>query len=236
MKINKDAFFDAVKQPLFKNRFRQEQVDGLNALLDATLIEAEWPLEWVAYALATAYHETAFTMQPINEYGNDSYFFRMYDKDGDRPHVAKDLGNTEAGDGVKFHGRGYVQLTGRANYEKMGEIFDLPLTDYPEMVLEEDVAAAILVYGMENGSFTGKSLEDYFNDAQNDPINARRIINRLDKAEEIAEHYNLFLLALNKSVTLDKIPEEIDKNVNLLKRIERIEQILRDMGAAANGL
>ena len=36
----------------------------------------------------------------------------MYDKDGERPKVAKDLGNTKKGDGVRFHGRGYIQLHG----------------------------------------------------------------------------------------------------------------------------
>ena len=46
----------------------------------------------------------------------------MYDKDGERPKVAKDLGNTQKGDGVRFPGRGYVQLTGRSNYGKAGKL------------------------------------------------------------------------------------------------------------------
>jgi putative chitinase len=51
-------------------------VNGCNAVLAAM---EGCPLSWTAYALATAYHETASTMQPIKEYGGQTYFTRMYD-------------------------------------------------------------------------------------------------------------------------------------------------------------
>lgn len=57
----------------------------------------------------------------------------------------KNLGNTEPGDGWKFHGRGYVQLTGRAGYEKMGKELGLDLVNHPELAADKEVAAKIAI-------------------------------------------------------------------------------------------
>ena len=75
---------------------------------------------------------------PINEIGGTSYFTSMYEG-------RKDLGNTQPGDGAKFHGRGFVQLTGRANYAKYGAKIGIPLLENPELALEPGPASAILV-------------------------------------------------------------------------------------------
>jgi putative chitinase len=48
----------------------------------------------------------------------------------------KDLGNTHTGDGVRYKGRGLLQLTGRANYREMGQRLGLPLEDQPELAAE----------------------------------------------------------------------------------------------------
>ncbi|MGF6712202.1 putative chitinase [Luteibacter sp. W1I16] len=57
----------------------------------------------------------------------------------------KNLGNTEPGDGWTFHGRGYVQLTGRAGYEKMGKELGLDLVNHPELAEDKEVAAKIAI-------------------------------------------------------------------------------------------
>jgi peptidoglycan hydrolase-like protein with peptidoglycan-binding domain len=88
-------------------------------------------------ALATISVETA-GFQPINEWGGNSYFHEMYEG-------RSDLGNTQPGDGVRFHGRGFVQITGRANYQHYGDKLGVPLVDNPELALDPDVAAGILV-------------------------------------------------------------------------------------------
>src|SRR4051812_26049971 len=44
----------------------------------------------------------------------------------------KDLGNTQSGDGKRFKGRGYPQLTGRFNYDKYGTILGIDLVKNPE--------------------------------------------------------------------------------------------------------
>jgi len=51
-----------------------------------------------------------------------------------------DLGNTEDGDGWKFHGRGVIQLTGRANYTVCGQALGVPFADTPELVLQPEWA------------------------------------------------------------------------------------------------
>lgn len=179
---NAAAFFAGVRNSF--GPLTQSQVEGLNALLVAV---QGWPVAWVAYALATAWHETAHTMQPVKEYGGPAYFKRMYDPQGQKPQLAKRLGNTEPGDGVKYAGRGYVQLTGRANYARYG------IADRPDDAMKMDVAAHILRNGMEHGRFTGKSLADYL---PGDYVSARRVINGTDKAHEIAGHARAFETAL----------------------------------------
>ena len=199
--INRRFFYDTVRLTLFDGRMRQTQVNGMNVFLDYWENGfASNDDRWLAYMLATAYHEVDKKMQPIKEYGSDAYFFRMYDIEGQRPDVARDLGNTQPGDGVKFHGRGYVQLTGRRNYQDMSNRLGVDLVSNPELALETDIAARIIFEGMIDGSFTGKKLSDYFNPTTENWKQARRIVNRLDKAELIAGYGKLFYRAISYTV------------------------------------
>lgn len=177
------------------------QVENIEDIIDLFFVYRGTNIKQLAYILATVYHETAKTMKPIREYGNNAYFFRMYDKLGDRPKVAASLGNTEVGDGVKYSGRGFVQITGRNNYKNMGRILGLPLLENPDLAMEPYISAKILIEGMMKGKslygdFTGKSLDDYINQEKTDFINARRIINGTDCAKIIAGYAEKFLSAL----------------------------------------
>ena len=199
--INRRFFYDTVRLTLFDGRMRQTQVNGMNVFLDYWENGfASNDDRWLAYMLATAYHEVDKKMQPIKEYGSDAYFFRMYDIEGQRPDVARDLGNAQPGDGVKFHGRGYVQLTGRRNYQDMSNRLGVDLLSNPELALETDIAARIIFEGMIDGSFTGKKLSDYFNPTTENWKQARRIVNRPDKAELIAGYGKLFYRAISYTV------------------------------------
>jgi putative chitinase len=60
------------------------------------------------------------------------------------------LGNTEPGDGWKYHGRGYVQLTGRANYESVGKELGLDLVGHPELAENREIAAKIAIHYWES--------------------------------------------------------------------------------------
>lgn len=56
----------------------------------------------------------------------------------------KDLGNTQPGDGVRYKGRGFIQLTGRANYRTYGQALGIDLEGNPDLALRPDVAAKVL--------------------------------------------------------------------------------------------
>jgi len=195
--MNRKAFFDAVRSRPFGGRLSQEQVRGLEDLLAAA--PADMALEPLAYCLATTYHETARTMQPIKEHGGERYFHRMYDIEGNRPHVARALGNTQPGDGARFAGRGYVQITGRTNYERAGRILGIDLVGNPELALKPQYAGPILYAGMTEGWFTGRRLSHYFGDGKHDPVNARRIVNGTDRAGQIASYHDMFEVALREA-------------------------------------
>ena len=197
--INRELFFDAVRAKLFGGTLKSAQFEGLTVIIDYYLSHYT-DLHWLAYVLATAYHETAKTMQPIDEHGTDKYFFEMYDMNGKRPKVAKDLGNSFPGDGVRYHGQGYVQLTGRANYATMGKLFGVDLVKNPTLAKLPSLAAKVLVEGMTRGMFTGRKLADYFIGAKEDALNARRIINGVDCNVVIAGYYRHFLAALHPTL------------------------------------
>ncbi len=184
--INRKVFFDSIRGSVFKGKLTASQVSGMEIILDYAEPTRLIDLRQLAYILATTAWETAYTCQPIREHGGADYFFNMYDPKGLRPIVAKALGNTTPGDGVKYSGRGFVQLTGRTNYERMSVVTGVDLVNNPDLAMQPDIATKILFYGMENGSFTSKKLSDYFND-ETDWIGARRIINGVDHNNDIAQ-------------------------------------------------
>jgi predicted chitinase len=173
----------------------QSQVDGLNFLV-SKMDEADFSYPEAAYGLATTWHETDKTMQPIVEYGSKKYFEKY-----DIGTLAKRLGNTPAldGDGYKYRGRGYVQITGTANYALFTKTLGVDLVNNPDLALDPEVAAKILTEGMLKGLFTGvgfrrKRAVQRYNIASY--VRARAIINGSDEAQKIAEYAMVFEKAL----------------------------------------
>ena len=195
-KINRDFFFKQIRSSLLGGAIRQSQVDGLTALLDhweATYATSDD--RWLAYILSTAFHETAHTLQPIKEFGGDAYFTKMYDIEGARPKLAKSLGNTTPGDGKKYPGRGFVQITGKANYASWTKRLNLPGVDLvatPDKAMDLEIATIIIFQGMILGTFTGKKLSNYFTNAAEDWTGARSIVNPGEKALMIADYARKF--------------------------------------------
>ena len=221
-KLDRKLFFDAVRPSIFGGALSQLQVKGTEAVLDSCERYGIKRLEWTAYVLANTHHETAGTMQPIREYGGDSWLTQMYDIRGARPDKAKELGNINPGDGVRYAGGGFTMLTGRNNYKKQGDKHNVDLVNDPELVLiDYDLSADIMVSGMLDGDFTGKKLADYdLPDGGFDALGARRIVNgyqkpkivngvEIDKphARLIVATYELFLNALTVSYSRDKAVE-----------------------------
>lgn len=190
------AFFAAVRSGLLGPTLTPDEVAGCSAILAAC---DGWRLSWTAYALATAYHETAHTMQPVHENGGEAYFTRLYDPQGNNPALANRLGNTQPGDGARYAGRGYVQLTGRANYAKAEAELGEPLVAQPDLAMQPVIAARILRAGMSEGWFTAKALKDYLPDDEGTGTQftqARRIINGQDRAGLISGYAAEFQNAL----------------------------------------
>lgn len=187
---NPEAFFKAVRA--ITKKLSQPQVDTINGLLSAA---AHWPIGWIAYGFATAWHEAGLV--PIHEKGGKAYLDKY-----DTGKLAAALGNTpkDDDDGIRYAGRGLVQLTGRTNYRNAGKYLGVDLLGNPDLALKPEYATRILVWGMETGSFTGKRLSDYVKSRGTHAqfAQCRRIINRLDRAEDIATYADQFQEALDQ--------------------------------------
>lgn len=179
MNRDRKIFFDGVRRDLFGGRLAASQVAGMEVILDAA--PATLPSEHLAYALATAKWETAHTMQPIAEYGRGA---------------GRAYGRRDLTTGRTYYGRGYVQLTWKANYRKASEELAVDFVTDPDRAMEPALAARIMFRGMAEGWFTGKRLDQYFRAGLDDPVGARRIINGTDRAAEIAGLHRKFLAAL----------------------------------------
>ena len=209
--INRNFFFDHVKSDLFGGKLTQSQTDGLTFILDCWEKDhSDWDTRWLAYALGTTHLETGQAMQPINEKGGAKYFESMYGPTGHNPKRAKDMGNTAAGDGTKYHGRGFVQLTWKVNYKAMSDHLTsefgkkVDLVQNPDLALEPDYAAEIMFHGMNVGTFTSRKFSNYFTKnangtvAKDDWVGARAIINGNDKAPIIAGFGKKYYAAISQ--------------------------------------
>ena len=182
--MDKKAFYDSLRPHI---NLTTENVMGIEKIIDYAAGQKTRTND-VAYILATAWWETAQTVQPIHERGPRSYF-KKYEP-GTR--IGKRLGNKRRGDGYKYRGRGLVQLTGLDNYKRASKKIGADLVGNPDAALDWDNALAITFIGMNEGWFTSRDLDDYIDDIDESDeedlrefINARRIINGTDKARII---------------------------------------------------
>lgn len=97
----------------------------------------------LAQFLAQCAHETN-NFRRLKEYGG-SLDFKKYDIKHN-PQIAKLLGNTHPGDGLKYIGRGFIQLTGKENYKRAQKALGIPVADNPHLVEKPDIAAKIAVW------------------------------------------------------------------------------------------
>lgn len=182
-KFDRQKLFTEVRSRLFK-RLRQEQVAGIEFLISKIETVDFDCLEQAAYLMATVQHETAGTFQPVKERRERANSPRRANQD--RYWLSG------------YYGRGYVQITWRKNYERAGREIGVDLVGDPDLALRPDVAFQILYRGMMSGWFTSKKLSDYINSSRVDFVQARRVVNGLDRAQDIAalaEHWYQILKA-----------------------------------------
>lgn len=182
MTFDAAKFFTTVRAPTRCGPLKASQVDGFNAILEAA--EAA-PLSHTAYMLATAWHETARTMQPVREAYWLSEQWRK-----------KNLRYWP------WYGRGYVQLTWEENYARADKELHLggALLDDADLAMRPDIAAKIMRRGMDEGWFTGVSLGAILPmqgvATRKQYMDARTIINGRDKADLIEDYAQWFERAL----------------------------------------
>lgn len=181
--INKQQTYANIRKSF--GLLTQKQVDGFEAIFNYWNMIGYKDSRWLAYMLATVWHECGKTMQPIEEYGKGKT--KPYGQKFKFSKASYSLPNKI------YYGRGFVQLTWFENYDLMGRIFAVDLLNKPELALDLELATKIMFYGMTKGSFTGKRLNQYFNDIADNPIGARKIINGEDKAELIRDYHVKFL-------------------------------------------
>jgi hypothetical protein len=154
---------------------------GLIQILDSLAADPTiTDLRWAAYMLATIKHECADVWHPIEEFG----------KGKGRPYGVPVTMTDATGHQFTnvYYGRGYVQLTWKANYQALGH--DLGIGDdlmlHPEKALASDLAYQIMSYGMRMGSFTGRKLGTFIAGPTCNYDDAREIINGHDCSHTIA--------------------------------------------------
>lgn len=166
---NEEAFWVGLRK--VTGALDGEQADIVVRLLDAT---GDWGTGWLAYALATAWHESR--LKPIEEWGKGK---------GHKYGVVNSTGKAP-------YGRGLVQLTWHDNYVRADTELNLggALVKNYDLALDPEIAVNIMVRGMARGWFTGKSLATYIGvdtGTVGEFTKARRIINGTDRATEIAD-------------------------------------------------
>lgn len=201
MPIDRPFFFDAVRGTLFDGRLTPAQVTGMEAILNRfEAVMADGDRRWLAYMLATAHHETGRRMQPLRETFADSDAVAIARLDaafaaGRLPSVSTPYWRRDS-DGKSWLGRGFVQLTHKANYQRLSQVTGVDLIAAPDRAMELDVAVDILVRGMRDGLFTGRRLSTYFAGRREDWAGARRIINGLDRAALVGGYGRLYRAAI----------------------------------------
>lgn len=191
--MNPAAFFAAVRKskiifPIHK--LTQRNVDGLNALLNASDCLS---LNHRSHVFGEVYHETSGGIYPIKETVMPYY----KDQNPSDAEVIRRLDIAFAAGKLKgvrrpywregWFGRGMIQITHEENYRVLGAAIGVDLVKHPEKTLELETSARIAVIGCERGLFRKYKLSDYdLPGGEYDHFNARNIVNGLVRSQATA--------------------------------------------------
>jgi len=189
--VNKAELKAYISGHLYLNNSKEKVTEFLTSMLSDKTVNNVY---WAAYYLATAYHETTFSLAPIREEGLGKG--RKYDKKikvkdtyGYRGKKDKEYTNV-------FYGRGYVQITHGTGYKNISKLIGLKEDELyinPDRALEVGVAYKILTFWMQNDIHkikgVGRKIQEHLT-AAGPPkyVAARKIVNGVDKANLIATY------------------------------------------------
>lgn len=149
-------------------------------LIEAALVAREIYSDLTAVAAIATVRVESPSFAPAKERGGPEYLAKMYEG---RP----DLGNTAVGDGVRFCGRGFIQITGRWDYAHFGKEIGADLVLNPNLALDPAISAKIFaVFFRERGI-------QQFADQKRWDVVRRRVNGGLG-------NFQLFLACVNKLV------------------------------------
>lgn len=198
LNLNRTKFYAALKSPqcrMFGGRLSPTQVAGMEGILDAFPVTGDGREKTLAYGLGTARREVGIEMVPVREgfaksnAGAVAAVTRMF-REGK---ISKNYALPDPKTGFSYYGRGYVQITWLANYQKEG------IADNPDKALEPKWAAEAMFRGLLDGRWNGarKGIAFYLpTNGPDDEKNARRTVNVLDHWDEVAANYRQFLTAV----------------------------------------
>lgn len=216
------AFYNSIR-PLFRRgRLTKKQVEGMESILAET--PGMWPSH-VAYIMATAFHETGQRMQPVREGFAKTNAEAILAVTGlyNKGIIVSNYALPDPITGHSYYGRGLVQLTWKANYERMGENLGLDLVGTPDLVLETKVSTKCLVLGMERGLFRkGRNLSMLpIAPTMGQFIAARDIVNgdMLRNGSRIAVYAVGFMSALMTQIAVEAAEPEKKKEHSLWCRL-----------------
>lgn len=175
--ININSFCSYFRDMIGGGRLSFKQKDGLERIVNyATQQYPALSHAQLAYIIATAYHESARSLQPVKEMGSNSYL--------------------KSKEYYPYIGGGLVQVTWEYNYKKFGAKTVEDLLTWP-------VALDCLFRGMIDGMFTGKRLSDFIGEEYSPALfeKARAIINGKDKASLIASYAMSIVKCLEESTS-----------------------------------
>lgn len=194
--FDRNIFFERIERRPHKAKLRADQRGNYNRILDyweGLVADGKFDPDprHLANPLATVFLETGVlkkvgnkkvidrTIAPVKEYGPESYL-------KSKPYYP-------------WIGEGLVQVTWEKNHRKFG-------ATKPGQMLTWPKALDAMFRGMRDGMFTGKKLSTYFNATKDDPINARRIINGTDRADDVAGYHRDYLEAIKAAGYTGKRP------------------------------
>lgn len=161
--IDRNIFIDGIKNELFEGKLSERQLESINLILDECESQGVGELRQIAFIFATAYH---FTYNP----------FKL-DQQRLTPAIERGASFTLKGASYyPYFSRGYCTIRGKHLYRSECERTGHALLYDPDLLLTPSIASNSIVYGMKNGIYFGRRLDQFISGKMADYNKASRIV------------------------------------------------------------